>query len=255
MMVQVGLQLYTVRHAFAGDLSRTLEAVAEIGYKVVELAGFGNMAVRQLRDVLCGLGIKAVSSHVPLESIRRDFPRVVAEAQELGCQYIAIPSPPENVTDHEGDWRFLREELRFYASQFSAAGLQLCYHNHAREFSPLDTGLTPFEILFAKEEPYALQLDVYWASFANYSPEEILTTVPAGCPTIHVKDMTPPPIKEDTVAGAGILDWNAIFTSAMRKGVVYFLVEVDNPQGDPLVTAARGYQFCQQKLHELLTSA
>lgn len=251
-MPELGLQLYTVRHAFGGDLRQILQAVAEIGYKIVELAGYGNTTVKQLRKALGELGIKAVSSHVSMETIRRDFPRVVAEAQELGCEWVAISSPPDNVKSQEGDWRFFREELRFYASQFQAYGLRLSYHNHAREFLTLETGRTPYDVLFEREEPYELQLDVYWASFADRSPEEVLKTTPARCHTIHIKDMSAPPSKDDTIVGAGILDWNAIFTAATEKGVRYLFVEVDNPKNDPIATAARGYQFCRQKLHDLL---
>jgi len=254
LVVNLALQLYTVRNACDGNLERILEAVAQIGYRFVELAGYGGLSAEELKAHLSRLQIQAISSHISMEAIRRDFPGTVAEARLLGCQYITIPSAPQNVGNKEGDWRFFREELRFYASQFALSGIQLCYHNHAREFEPLESGRAPFEILFEREEPYALQFDVYWASFAGYRPEWVFEHAPAQCPMIHAKDMSAAPDKNDVAIGSGVLNWHEILESAKRKGVEWIIVEVDNPSGDPLDAARAGYEYCTKNFPQLIAT-
>ena len=42
-MIPIAVQLYTVRDLAAKDFPGTLKEVARIGYKSVELAGYGNL--------------------------------------------------------------------------------------------------------------------------------------------------------------------------------------------------------------------
>ncbi|MGC8741037.1 MAG: sugar phosphate isomerase/epimerase family protein [Candidatus Sumerlaeaceae bacterium] len=250
-MANVGLQLYTVRDACGGNLATAIEAVAAIGYRYVELAGLGGLDAQQLRQVLDGVAVQAVSAHVAMERIRREFSQVARELQVLGCRYVTIPAPPSNVGHTEGSWRFFREELRFYADQFRHFGLQLAYHNHAREFEPLEEGTRPVDILFESTEPYEQQLDVYWAQFAGLDPAVFLSSTPARCTTLHVKDLADSPAGSDTIVGAGVLDWRAILGSALRRGVRYFFVEVDNPGDKALELVAQGYRYLHENFADL----
>ena len=66
----MALQLYTVRDDFQRDPEGTLRAVAGIGYTAVKLASYGGMEAGQLRERLDELGLRAISSHVPLTDLR-----------------------------------------------------------------------------------------------------------------------------------------------------------------------------------------
>ena len=46
--IPIGLQLYTLREDTAKDFAGTLQKVAAIGYGSVELAGYGDLSVREL---------------------------------------------------------------------------------------------------------------------------------------------------------------------------------------------------------------
>ena len=50
--IPVGVQLYSVREQCAKDLPGTLAAVAKIGYKGVEFAGYHNRTAKDLRKML-----------------------------------------------------------------------------------------------------------------------------------------------------------------------------------------------------------
>ena len=54
----IGLQLYTVRSLMARDVEGTLAAVAEIGYREVELAGLEDVADRELGGGVGLVGIE-----------------------------------------------------------------------------------------------------------------------------------------------------------------------------------------------------
>src|SRR3954464_14241860 len=60
----VGIQSYTVRRAAAQDLAGTLNELAKIGYKEVELDGYYNHPAAELRDMLNANGLMAPSTHV-----------------------------------------------------------------------------------------------------------------------------------------------------------------------------------------------
>lgn len=245
-MPYLGLQLYTIREACNKDIEAAIQAVAAIGYRYVELAGFGGLDAKEMRRLLERTGLKAISAHVPMEAIRRDFPGTARDLRELGCHYVTVPSPPANVGDEAGDWRFFREELRFYADQFAHAGLTLAYHNHGREFEPLRDGKRPIDLLFEQVEPYELQLDVYWAQYAGVDPANYLAKFPGKCSMIHVKDLAPSPDRRDTIVGSGILNWPHILSVAGERGVKYFIVEVDNPGDGAMELIAQGYGYLRQ---------
>src|SRR5215213_1547469 len=70
------LQLYTVRDLTAKDFAGTVKKVADIGYKFVELAGYGNLAnakaARKAMDDAEALGIDTVVCPFLPEERRKD---------------------------------------------------------------------------------------------------------------------------------------------------------------------------------------
>ena len=70
--IPVGLQLYTLRDETSLDFIGTLKKVADLGFKVVEFAGFGDNPAKELRKVLDDLGLRASSSHVGFSLLEPD---------------------------------------------------------------------------------------------------------------------------------------------------------------------------------------
>src|SRR5690349_18283418 len=90
---QIALQLYTVRDLTAQDMAGTLRRLAEIGYKAVQLAGYGNSSPEEIRRVLDECGMRASSAHVDLQ--RWEDPEAVFEELEtLGCSHAVVPFLP-----------------------------------------------------------------------------------------------------------------------------------------------------------------
>lgn len=251
-MLRLGLQLYTVRDSCEKDFRGALEEVARIGYRWVELAGLHGWTVDKVKEMLTDLGLEAASAHVPIEELRTRFPDVMAAARALNCQFVTIPAPPQTMGQSLGEWKFFREELRFYADQSARMGVTLCYHNHAREFEPLGEGKCAFDVLFEKEEPYRAQLDVYWVAYAGRSPTEEIRRLGRQCASLHLKDLSRCEERSDEIVGEGVLDWGGIFEAARQADITWGFVEQDNPPSPSLSSARKSYEFLVRKFGTFL---
>src|SRR5688500_15071984 len=89
----IGLQLYTVREAAAKDLPGTLRAIANIGYREVELAGIPPIAAKSLRAVLNDCGLTAPSMHASMVDLQAGLQQRIDYAKELGTEYLVCAFP------------------------------------------------------------------------------------------------------------------------------------------------------------------
>src|SRR4026207_2569221 len=70
--IPFGLQLYSVRNECAKDLDGTVAAVAKMGYKAVEFAGYHGRDAKGLRKLLDALGLKCCGTHTGLDTLLGD---------------------------------------------------------------------------------------------------------------------------------------------------------------------------------------
>jgi len=147
----------------------------------------------------------------------------------------------------------LAEKLNKAGEKCRAAGLSLCYHNHAFEFEPMD-GTTRFQVLLdtLDKKLVGLELDVFWVSVAGRDPVEILKQTSGRVHLLHLKDKaqgTPVMYKESVPAstfkevGHGTLDWPAILRAAESAGVQHYFVEQDQTPGDPVESLRQSYDY------------
>src|SRR5271155_2954137 len=93
----VGLQLFTVRHAWASDPAGTLKKLARIGYEEVELffheldpAGkIIAMPAQELTALLKACGLRVLGSHAPGDPAA-DWPSLIQYNLEIGSSGIGI---------------------------------------------------------------------------------------------------------------------------------------------------------------------
>ena len=65
MLKALGVQLYSLRSYAEKDFVEVLKKVADIGYQVVEPAGFWNLSPAEFKKIIDDLGLKILSSHSP----------------------------------------------------------------------------------------------------------------------------------------------------------------------------------------------
>ena len=128
-------QLYSAREDASNDLEGVLDQLSRMGYEGVEFAGFFERSAKEVRKLLKHTGLKAVSSHVPLQQIRDDTQSVLDYHEELECGCIAVPYLAEE--DRPGQPGFARvlETLYTFGRQCKKRGIVLLYHNHDFEFA------------------------------------------------------------------------------------------------------------------------
>src|SRR5690606_1110461 len=117
------IQLYTVRTLMNLDAAGTLEALARIGYREVELAGLYGQTPRAMRDALDRYGLSAPATHIGLPDLRGDAARVFAEAHTLGNRYVIVPWLDASEREALSGYERLADELNDFGRAAKAAGL------------------------------------------------------------------------------------------------------------------------------------
>ncbi len=232
--IEIGCQLYTLRDLAKTDMAGTLRAVADMGYRNVELIDFGNLPLPQLKDTLAGLNLTVTSQHFALPVLQTKLADIIGYSGAFGYKFVICPwVPPEWRTAEK--FRELGRILDGVGGKLREAGLQLCYHHHDFEFQRFD-GKYGLDLLFENADPrnLHLQLDTYWVKKGGEDPAAYLRKFAGRVPLVHLKDMAGDDKNSFAEVGAGILDWKAIFSAAETAGVRYGLVEQDTCPRDPL---------------------
>ena len=224
----IGIQLYTVRDQMKKDVAMTLQKISEIGYKEVEFAGYFGQTPLQIKSHLADNGLVSPSTHVEIQLIRDYGDQVIESAKKIGHQYIVMAwlDPSERKTI---DQYYAHADLfSKFGEKCKLAGLKFAYHNHDFEFQELD-GEIPMDVLLERIDPdiAAFELDMYWISKARLDPVNFIRKHPGRFPLWHIKDMGPSSAMADV--GAGVIDFEAIFSLNKIAGLKHYFVERDDP--------------------------
>ena len=237
----LGLQLYTVRTLMQRDVDATLKAVAAIGYREVETAGYFDRSPEDWRALLDSHGLVAPSAHVALPEHDVAWRATVQAARTVGAGWVVIPWVDPAAHRTRDAWRRLADRLSALGRLAAADGLRIAYHNHDFEFAPLPGGPTGFDVLAESIDASVvdLELDLFWMQRAARDPWQILRTH-RNVRMFHCKDIGPGPGYAMVDVGDGTLDWPRIAKAARTHGVRHLFVEHDNP-ADPLASVRRSH--------------
>jgi len=237
----IAVQLYTVRDQLQepSRIADVLIRLREIGYRAVEVAGLAPNTVAHFGKMLKQAGLIACAAHVSLNRVKGDLERVVAECHEWGCEYVVIPSLPDDYRSREGYNRFATEAVEL-ADRLHSHGLQLAYHNHAFELERYgeQTGL---EAVLGGASDGAIQaeFDTYWLQYGGVDPADWIRRFKHRVPLVHLKDMVIDrghPV--DAEVGEGNMNWLHILDACREAGTRWLVVEQDAPRRDPMESVA-----------------
>lgn len=240
----IAVQMYTLRDAVAADYPGTLRAVAELGYRAVELVTLGNMSASELRKELDTLGLQVAGMHIGLDRLERQIDTVLDEAQTLGSRYVICPYLPPERRRSADDYRNLAKTLNEIGRATKARDIQLCYHNHDFEFQRFGDA-TGLAILLEESDPALVksELDVYWAAFAGVDPVELIRGMKGSVPMVHLKDMANTPKREFAEVGHGVLNFPAILEASDEAGAEWLVVEQDVTARPPLESVGMSLEY------------
>ncbi len=238
---QLGVQLYTVRELFAADFRSTLDALAEIGFRDLEFAGYFEHDPVEIRAHMDQLGLMSRSSHVQLEQMQNDFATALETAEVMGQTNLILPWISEELRT-EDFYREMADLLNTRGAEAQAAGKRIGYHNHEFEFDDLGDGMTGLDILIEGTDPELVffEIDFFWTAEAGVDARELFAKTPGRFRTCHIKDRTTE--GEMVSVGDGAIDFNALMAEAEAAGLEAFYVEHDNP-ADPLASVARSFAY------------
>lgn len=249
----ISVQLYTVRALMARDMEGTLAALAGIGYREVEFAGYYDRTPTAVRATLDRLGLRAPSAHVPIDALRADTRAALDAAATIGHRWLIVPWMVEAERTVDG-YRRLAADLNRAGALARERGLRIGYHNHDFEFAvPAGAadGRRGMDILLAETDPALvdLELDLFWATKAGQDPVALFERHPGRFPLVHVKDMRGLTGAQQMVeVGTGDIDFRRIFAAGTRVGGLrHYVVEHDNP-GDPLASVRTSHDNLRRLL-------
>jgi sugar phosphate isomerase/epimerase len=265
-----GVQLYTVRNEVLKEPFATLQAIAEIGYREVEML---RSQVKTLAPLLKRLNLAPVSLHFetplltgnwtawqhadmpPIEA-GVTFENCVLLARDHGFRYIVFNylSPEERLgLDF---YRSLSDKLNAAARKAEAAGLRFCYHNHDFEFQPKPGG-RPIDVLLKHldQKLIGLEVDAFWVSMAGVNAAEFLREHASRIELVHLKDRAKgTPIHYDIATvpketyrelGSGDLPLRDILEAVSHTNARHIFVEQDFSK-DPIASLRQSYTFLEK---------
>ena len=175
--MKLGAQGYTIRD-FAKtpeDIKSSFEKLKNIGYKAVQVSGFGEIEPAILKEYADEFGLEICATHNPIERFENDIDNLIAEHKLWGCKYVGIGSMPFGRDAKEGYDDFLKK-IDIPSKKIADAGLKFVYHNHAFEFSKIDGDKTAFEYIIDNTTPdtFGILADFYWVQFAGITPVDFI---------------------------------------------------------------------------------
>lgn len=244
---RIGLALYTVRDLTGRDYERTLQQVAEIGYRDVDMYIYDSRREPgQTRAMLDRAGLACPSARVATPALYRGWDRFLDAANTLGARWITLANVSYEERIHARDWQELAEVLNKCGEAARRRGLTLCYHNHSFELEPLE-GRVPLDMLLAATQPdlVRLQMDVYWMTHGRRDPAAEIRRLGSRVATLHLKDMDATPARGITSVGRGIIDFKTVLAAAADAGVSHYFVEEDAPVNS-LEAIRTSYQYLER---------
>jgi sugar phosphate isomerase/epimerase len=214
----------------------TLSALADIGFRKVELAGTYGYSATEFKSILDRNHLSASSAHVGIDGA--DINKVIEDAKILGNQKIVHPYSNFGTI---AEYKSFAGRLETAGVAVRKAGLHLGYHNHDHEFRSLENQ-RPYDVLTNNTTGLNVHLedDLFWVVNGGADPVREVYRTYGRVQQFHVKDRTPAGAMVNP--GEGAIDFGTIFRRTWHEGIQEFIIEHDQPS-DPMVFAQVGYTY------------
>ena len=240
--IPVGVQLYSVRGECEKDLPGTLKAVAKIGYKGVEFAGYYGRDAKTLRKLLDDNGIVCCGTHTAIDTLMGDeLAKTIEFNKTIGNKFLIVPSLPERYRASRKAWQMTAAMFNELSDKVKPHGMRVGYHNHNVEFTPMD-GETPWDTFFGgTKKEVIMQFDTGNAMQGGGDAVVFLKRYPGRATTVHVKPYSK--TKPNAILGEDELPWKEIFKLCeTTAGTQWYIVEYESDAYPPLVSIEKCYE-------------
>ena len=228
--MKYGIQLYSVKNHMMEDVKGTLRQIAEMGYQMVEPAGFFDTPAEDFKAWCDEFGLEVCGSHSGFMKLEENTQGVIDYHKTIGCPSYIIPNAP--IKTKEALEATIAKVNKF-APIIEAAGMTFGFHNHDGEFLPNEDGIIP-HLELQKRTNAKFEIDVYWTYRAGLNPIYILESLKDRISWIHLKDGTMEhgtPLGQGTAPIAEVVAW-------AKKNNVPMVVE-NEPKAEVEMTEAK----------------
>lgn len=235
----IGLQLYSVREDCKRDLPGTIAAVAKMGYKGVEFAGYYDRTAGQLRKMLDDNGLVCCGTHTAIDTLLKDnLARTIEFNKTLGNKYLIVPGLPEKYRTSHQAWLDTAKLFNELAEKVKPHEMLVGYHNHSIEFTAMD-GELPWDTFYGNtRKDVVMQIDVGNAIHGGADPLPYLYKYPGRAITVHVKEFSE--TNKKALVGEGDVNWKAFFALCKAVGQTeWYIVEQESYAYPPLECVQR----------------
>lgn len=234
--MEYGLQMYSVRDITQNDLPGAVAKVAQIGYKLIEFAGFFGHTAEEVNQMLADNGVTVSGTHTGLAELLNDYEGTLAFHKAIQNPIYIIPghdlSTKEKVDQFIEDVNRLQPLLR-------AEGIEMGFHNHSGEFLPNKDGVIFYDELVARTS-LLLEIDTFWAYAAGRDPVALMEQHKDRLHCIHIKDGFQN--GEGMPLGQGTAPVAAVYQKAIELGIP-MIVESETLTPDGLTEAKVCYEY------------
>lgn len=255
----IGLQLWTVRDQMANDTSTTLQAVADAGYRQIELMNVldSEKIATQAKEIglqvnsgfidwnaVCRLGEKNVTS----------IDAIIATAKKIGLKHLVFGYIGKGFRETSQQMKKNAINANAAAKKMADAGMSMCYHNHAFEFEKIDGDTTGFDILKQEldSDLVTFELDVFWVKIGGLDPIKVMNDLTGRISQVHLKDLKEGiqvifdegqvPADAFQECGDGTIEMAKVLKLADQIGVVHCHVEQDQSP-DPIKSIGQSIDY------------
>jgi len=240
-----GAQLYSLRSIINEKPLEVLQGLEAAGYTEAEVIR-ANMD--KIWDALKQTKLKPVSLHIDTQMFTKDIDKLnptLDDAKKRGFSYVVCPYIAPADRGGVEVIKKLADTLNKAGERCRAAGINLCYHNHAFEFEPVAGGGNLLDVLMKNTDPklVGLELDIMWAKVGGVEPVKVFEQFKGRIPLVHMKNVkggigpqynerVPKEAFEEV--GKGVIAIGPVLVAAQKAGAKHFFVEQDQTPGNPL---------------------
>jgi sugar phosphate isomerase/epimerase len=249
---RLGVQAGSLRGALTRDFEGTLEQIAAIGFREIELQWYGGNFGRtpeQLRAAFDRAGLRATSALIHNGAMLVGWERHLASAKAIGIEHLAIVNITEDERQSLADCHEWADRFNRAGEIARKAGMWVALHNEPQFMTPVDgsagEGRTFYDEFIARTDPalVALELDVGNMTRAGHDPVSYLKKHQARYRLFHLKDVPPQGQDGDRPLGKGRVDFQRILSAVPDRDAVHFFVEHAVDPAAPVDTMRQSYQY------------
>ena len=247
----IGLQLYSIRDSIRKDVPGAIKKVADMGYKFVEPAGYGDGKFYDMEPAdfkaLCEKnGIYVLSSHTGrqlpdstnYEETMAWWDQCIDAHVAVGAKYLVQPSMGRSAYESISDLQQWCEYFNTIGEKCNAKGIRFGYHNHDREFTTVFGDTILYDYMLQNTDPAKVffQLDLYWCVVGGKNPVDYFNKYPGRFELWHIKD-------KEEIGASGMMDFASIWAARDVSGMKYGIVEVERYNFDQFTSCQKSLEF------------